>query len=373
MTPNQILQDIQQRASVTLNKSVITDDKIRERIDYVCRCMSNRAGVRLLMSCLLGKLDKPHVDPRKPYTEIKGTDSFSGRTYDERYLTKFINEYQLPVNQTTAFLTPTLRNINRPLTTDRELVGRPRALYVNTLELLEDVAKNHISAEDVLVETVRVLMVVRNETVARMNSLLKALRRTEGSLPLSSEAITTLISQHLACKNTSRLPVLIVAAAYKVVENRLSESILPLHSHNAADFQTGSLGDIEICLKGNNEVVTAYEMKMKRVTRNDINLAVEKITRSAHRIHNYIFITTDSIDPVCSEYAKTFYDKLDGTEIAILDCIGFLNYFLHFFHRIRKDYLNAYQDLVLSEPDSAVSQTLKEVFLALRQAAESGG
>ena len=44
---------------------------------------------------------------------------------------------------------------------------------------------------------------------------------------------------------------------------------------------------------------------------------------------------------------------------------------LHLFHRIRADYLNAYQELVLNEPDSAVSQTLKEAFLALRQAAES--
>jgi hypothetical protein len=33
--------------------------------------------------------------------------------------------------------------------------------------------------------------------------------------------------------------------------------------------------------------------------------------------------------------------------------------------------LNAYQVLVLAEPDSAVNQTLKEAFLALRQVAES--
>ena len=70
--------------------------------------------------------------------------------------------------------------------------------------------------------------------------------------------------------------------------------------------------------------------------------------------------------------AATGGEKTDGTEIAILDCIGFLRHFLHLFHRIRADYLNAYQTLVLNEPDSAVSQTLKEAFLALRQAAESG-
>jgi hypothetical protein len=372
MTPEEILQGIQQRAAATLNASVVTDPVIRERVDHVCRCTSNRAGVRLLMSCLLGKLDKPNVDPRKPYTELGGTDSFSGRTYDERYLTPFINEHRLPVNPTTAFLTPTLRNIDHPLTTDRELVGRPRDLYRKTLELLEDVAERRVAADVLFVETVRVLMLLRDEKLARMASLLEALKRIEGALPLSSEAIVTLISQHLACKNASRLPVLVIAAAYEVAGARLSESMLPLNPHNAADLQTGSLGDVEIHLMGEDSVVTAYEMKMKRVTQDDIDTAVAKIARAPDRIHNYLFVTTDAIDPIMAEYAAAFYEKTDGTELAILDCIGFLRHFLHLFHRIRADYLNAYQALVLNEPDSAISQTLKEAFLALRQAAESG-
>ena len=119
-------------------------------------------------------------------------------------------------------------------------------------------------------------------------------------------------------------------------------------------------------------VVTAYEMKMKRVTQDDIDTALTKIARASKQIHNYLFITTDTIDPIVAEYAAAFYEKTDGTEIAILDCIGFVRHFLHLFHRLRMDYLNAYQSLVLNEPDSAVSQTLKEAFLALRQAAESG-
>jgi hypothetical protein len=71
------------------------------------------------------------------------------------------------------------------------------------------------------------------------------------------------------------------------------------------------------------------------------------------------------------EYARSKYDETGGVEIAILDCIGFLRHFLHLFHRLRKDFLDHYQTLVLHEPDSAVSQGLKEAFLALRQAAES--
>jgi hypothetical protein len=372
MTPEAILRDILARATATLRDSVIHDPILRDGVDYVCRCTSNRAGARLLMACLLAKLDKPQVDPRQPYTEIGGAACFSGRTYDERYLTPFINQHRLPVNPTTAFLTPTLRNINFPLTTAWEPVGKPVNLYKKTVVLLTAVAEGQVAADVLLVEAVRVLLVLRDENLARMASLLRALERSEGALPLASEAIVTLIRQHLDCKNASRLPVLVVAAAYQAAGTRLAESMLPLNSHNAADLQTGALGDVEVCLMGENRVVTAYEMKQKRVTRDDIDTAALKIARAPHRIHNYLFITTDVIDPIVSEYAATFYEKTDGTEIAMLDCVGFLRHFLHLFHRLRSDYLNAYQALVLSEPDSAVSQSLKEAFLALRQAAESG-
>ena len=371
-TPDQILEKIYDRAESCQETTVILDRVIGERVDYVCRCTSNRAGVRLLMSCLLGKLDNPSVDPRNPYTEIPTGDCFSGRTYDERYITHFINKHRLPCNPTTAFLTPTLRNINRPLTTNIELVGRPRELYTTTLQLLENVALGQIDTELLFVEVVRILLNIRDEKLGRMASLLEALKRGEGALPLSSEAIVTLIEQHLACRNSSRLPVLVVSAAYQIAGDRLGERVLPLNSHNAADLQTGSIGDVEVCLVGDDNIVTAYEMKMKRVTIDDIDTAVAKIARASGKINNYIFITTDRIEPEITEYAAKFYEETGGTEIAILDCIGFLRHFLHLFHRLRTHYINAYQFLVLAEPDSAVNQTLKEAFLALRQTAESG-
>lgn len=372
MNPNDILKSVYEQAAGTLASSVIENEQIREKIEFVCKCLSNRSGVRLLMACMLGKLHNPAIDPRNPYTEIGGDDSFSGRTYDERYLTAFINKHHLPCNPTTAFLTPTLRNHAGSLTIQVELVGRPRELYKKTVELLDDVAEGRIAADLVLVEVIRFLLIMRDENQIRMASLLEAMKRNDGALPLSSEAIVTLLQQHLSCKNSSRLPVLVVAAAYQAGGVRIGEFHRPLLSHNAADLQTGSLGDIEVCLVDDQAVVTSYEMKMKRVTVEDIDAAATKIARSQNRIDNYIFITTDSIDRVVAEYAATFYEKTGGTEIAVLDCIGFIRHFLHFFHRVRTDFLNNYQTLVLSEPDSAVSQSLKEAFLVLRKAAEIG-
>lgn len=323
------------------------------------------------MACLLAKLDRPEVDPRKPYTEIGTDDCFSGRTYDERFLAHFITDNRLPCNSTTAFLTPTLRNQNSPLMPDIELIGRPREVYKFTLELLDLVARGKAKAEDVMVEAIRILIVMRDEKLGRMDELIAALNRGRGALPLSSEAIVTLLAQHLACKHSSRLPVLIVAAAYLAADVKLGETIRPLNAHNAADEQTGALGDVEVCLTNEDQIRTSYEMKSKKVLRDDIDRAIQKLAAHPHRIDNYVFITTDRIDEDIRDYALTMYEQSGGTEFVILDCLGFVRHFLHLFHRLRIEFLDAYQQLVLSEPDSAVSQPLKEAFLSLRQAAES--
>jgi hypothetical protein len=99
------------------------------------------------MSCLLAKIHKSNLDPRKPYTQIGTDDSFSGRTYDERYLTHFITEHNLPCNSTTAYLTPALRNIDSPLTKDIEIIGRPREMYSSTLRLLDEINKGSVTAK----------------------------------------------------------------------------------------------------------------------------------------------------------------------------------------------------------------------------------
>ena len=111
-------------------------------------------------------------------------------------------------------------------------------------------------------------------------------------------------------------------------------------------------------------------MKDKRVTKDDIDVALIKLKKAKSKIDNYIFITTDVIEDEVLEYAKSLYE-LTAIEFAILDCIGFIRHYLHFFHRTRISFLNIYQELVLKEPTSSVSQPLKEVFLALRRAAEA--
>ena len=369
-SPADILRSTYRRVSSDVTRPIVTIPDIAERIEVVGRSTSNRACVRVLLACSLAKSAHPEVDIRKPYTEIGGSDAFAGRSYDERYLQPFIIEHQLPCNPTTAFLTPAFRNRNITLTPDLNMVGRPPLVYKATLQLLSDVYEGKITAEDLLAETIRRLLIMRDEQLAIRNSLLADLRSSAGVLPLSSEDIITIIEQHLRSANASRLPVLVVAAAYEAAKDFLGERILPLEGHNAADKQTQSLGDVHITLIDDDEVVTVYEMKAKRVTRNDLDVALLKINQHK-KIDNFIIITTEEIDDQVRNYASSLYTQTGGIEFVVLDCLGFIRHFLHLFHRIRLQYLEEYQRLLLDEPDSAVRQTLKDLFLMLRLTAET--
>lgn len=368
-SPAEILEEHYQLALKNIGSSSIKSDNLRKQVEFICRCNANKAPIRFLMSCLLAKIDDPKVDIRKPYTEIDGKNTYSGRFYDERYVEAMVHKYKLPCNPTTAYLTPAFRNLDRVLTTDLALVGRPREVYEYALKILDAVHRKKETPQNLLQEIIRFLLIIKAEDENRMQQLLADLKQADDVLPLSSEEIVTLLIQHLSSKNSSRLPVLIVAAAYEAVNVKLGEVGLPLQAHNAADKQTGSIGDVEITLTNDDKIVTCYEMKDKRVTKNDIDVAIQKISKAKNKLDNYIFITTDIIEPDVLEYAKSLYEKT-GVEFAILDCIGFIRHYLHFFHRHRNLFLNVYQALVLAEPTSSVSQPLKEAFLALRRAAE---
>jgi hypothetical protein len=366
--PKEILTECFDEANVNLETSNIADETLKTKILTVCNNVSNKAPIRFLLSCLLAKQHNNSNDIRKPYTEIGGSDTFSGRHYDEAHLQPFLIEKQLPTNVTTAYLTPAFRNINRIVDKDIQLVGRPPIIYEYTKELIGKVYDGSLTPRQLMIEIFRNLINLKIKNEKRIVELKEDLNNGNILNELSSEQIINLLIQHLACKNSSRLPVLIVASAYESVKDLVGEKPMPLEAHNAADSQTGSIGDIVITLLADDKKVTSYEMKDKLVTQNDIDLALKKIADSKLDIDNYIFITTEKIDPEVQEYAVGVYETT-GIEMVILDCIGFIRHFLYFFHRYRTSFLDNYEALVLSEPTSSVGQALKEAFLSLKKAA----
>lgn len=353
-----------------LSESFIIDLDIRDKISDISTNSANRACVRFLISCLLAKIDNSKLDIRKPYTEIGSSDCYSGRVIDEKYVNPFIHEKNLPCNSTTAFLTPAFRNITSILLPDREMAGTPKRIYKYTLQILDDVENGRLSETAVLSEVLRDLINLKLEKDSRLSSLLKEVVSTKENKPLSSEQIVELIETHIKYPKSSRIPVLVVAAAYVASSEYLHEQSLPLEGHNAADKQTKSLGDIEVTLVNDENIVTCYEMKARSVSKEDVDDALKKVLERGTTLDNYIIVTTFPIEKEVLNYCRTLYDLTEGIEFMVLDCVTFLRHFLHFFHRIRINYLECYQNLLLAEPDSSVSQYLKEAFLSLRLAAE---
>lgn len=369
-TPDDILSEAFEAATANLEVSHVDNAEQRSQIEFICRNLQNRAGVRFLMACLLAKLHKPSLDIRMPYTEIGGDDCYSGRHYDETYISSFVEEHDLPCNATTAFLTPAFRNHEVMLSKNATLMGRPRKLYEYVLSLLDDVARKKISPQNLLREIVRLLVIRRNEQKLRMETLLANLQQSDPS-QLTVDAIANIVQQHLNQRHSSRLPVLAFHAIYRTIQTHLNERAIPLQPHNAADSQTKARGDIEIAVQESDEVITVYEMKTKEITRADVSQAFRKLVQSHSDIKQYLFITTKPVSDSAAEEIYKVNEQQYGVESAALDCVSFVRYFLHLFYQQRLVFLDAYQDLVLSEPESGVRHPLKEVLLTLRQAAET--
>ena len=363
-----ILESAYQNAMASQgDRPLVSDHDIASKIMSVCECNSNKAPIRYLITALLAKIVDNSIDTRQPYPKL-GENSFAGRNIDETIVQPFIHKYALPCNDTTAFLTPAFRTIETALTKSSFEKCRPAYVYYDMMDILDYVESHAKKSKNILTQLLRDLIDIKkrtDETLVQMISQLSTQKKHE----LSSEEITTLLIQHLQCKGSSRLPVLMFAAAYLSVQHLIQEKAKPLLAHNAADKQTGAIGDVEITLTNEDRTVTCYEMKKKQVTTDDIFVCIEKIGKLKSKPDNYIIITTEAITKEVKDLALSIYDKV-GVEIAVLDCIGFINHFLHFFHRYRTAFLNNYQKLVLEEPNSSVSQPLKEAFLSLRKVAE---
>ena len=158
------------------DNSFVNDEEIYEKVKTVCNNIRIKAPIRFLLSCCAAKIDNPKVDIRKPYTEISEEDSFSGRSYDEKYIQEIIEEFDLPCNSTTAYLTPAFRNRNTIMMPDTELVGRNPELYKTTLELLNLVYNETIKPEQLFKEILHQLFIIRNQNANRIEQLIKSLK-----------------------------------------------------------------------------------------------------------------------------------------------------------------------------------------------------
>ena len=104
------------------------------------------------------------------------------------------------------------------------------------------------------------------------------------------------------------------------------------------------------------------------VTIRNLNDATLKLSKRANRIENLVIITANNICPEVADYAVTLHETTGGTEAVVLNCCDFIMHFIYVFQQRRTEFLDTYESLWLSQPDSYVGSASKDVFLALRRA-----
>lgn len=194
--------------------------------------------------------------------------------------------------------------------------------------------------------------------------MIQSIRAHEAALPPSEECVIGLVENLFRCPGAAPLRHLAVVALIQVIARR---STRPGRCRANVGAERSEVNQVEC--SDPDRGTTLYHHAPTVVTRVAIDEVLDSLANETDKPAHVLFVTTDPIDLTVREYAAGVYQRTGGIEFAILDCLGFVRHFLHLFHRHRGAFLDAYQALVLGEPDSAVSFALKQAFLALRQAA----
>jgi len=228
----------------------------QEMLATVIRYSESAKGVlTVLFTSLVYKVFHPKQDIRNHQDGIK--NGYSGRTFDNRYITPFLKECKFPAMAESGWLTRSLEQ-KVPYNFDYPGAISPAELKASFLNLLNKVEIEEANCEQYLSYILQGLVIKRNK------------QKIDLAKPaaLSINTILNLLEQHFYSPYTadgaSRLPTL---AFYAIYQCLLSEAkrfqgkvLLPLESHTSADSQSGRIGDIEV-VDGQGRQFEAVEIK----------------------------------------------------------------------------------------------------------------
>lgn len=160
---------------------------------------------------------------------------------------------------------------------------------------------------------------------------------------------------------SAMLPGLAIVSIFNVTEDVFS-------TKTNFDKLTDVIDSIESTQLSHDHIVAVYLVMRYVVTIGNLDDATVKPSKRANRIENLAIIAANNICPEVADYAVTLHETTGGTEVVILNCCDFIMHFIYVFQQRRTEFLDTYESLWLSQPDSSVGSASKDVFLALRRA-----
>ena len=290
---NEVLNSVYTRALEATSVNDMTTGLPEEASSYinllVSRAESNKGLIAVLTTLLVYKIVYPEQDIR--YHQAHLPNGFAGRGVDQNYITPFMKKVSFPAMSESGWLT---RSLEQSHPYDLDYPGRitPNSLKNAFLNIVNQVQVLGLSAEEVLLYFFKLLIKQRDDLnieLAKPHSL-------------SISKIIRLLEKHFtyrySCAGASRLPTLAIYAAYQCMMGqvaRFNDKILcPIEAHNAADLQSGCIGDIEV----DNENGSAFEgVEVKheiQITSQLVADAYEKF--KIFNTDRYYLLTTANMD-----------------------------------------------------------------------------
>lgn len=331
---------------------------IKDNLDIVLDYSEKRKGViTVLFTSLIYKSLFPEQDVRKHQSQMEG--GYSGRTFDTKFITPFLQNKNFPAPSETGWLTRSLET-NSPYFIDYKPNITPKSLKTAFLEILDQTSNEQLSKESSYY-IIQGLIVQRNSQEINLAK--------PANLPIS--VIIRLLKTHFdspyTSEGASRLPVLALYAVYQCLMNEAKrfrgKELLSIESHTSADSRSGRIGDIDIVDETGKEF-EAVEVKFGiPITAQLIRGSFEKFKTT--QVKRYYLLSTANIDNKDKQNIEKEIERIiniHGCNVIANGLIHSLNYYLRLISDT-SEFISNYVDLV--EEDGALKFEHKQQWNAI--------
>jgi len=303
---------------------------------------NGRGVVLTLAAC---KAAHKRLDPRAHKDEHKG--GFNARGIDTDVVVLFLRENALPHAAESHWLTQIFSG--GPYRLDTILRTVPRKAGKLVPQIVCALHKDGTPATARAVVRIILARLIEERNLSRI-----ALTKPKG---LTIECVIGLLRMHFSRKYRSGAPRLPQIALYAMYQSLLAScarykdmELLPLERLKTANRKAGSVGDIDVLLKG--RPVEAVEIKHELpISKRFVSDAIEKI-KSAD-VKRYYLLSTGGVDgnhlTEINDMCRRFY-RANGCEIIVNGIYETLSYYLRLLG-LTDEFLANYVDLISADDD----------------------
>ena len=317
---------------------------IKDSLETIINYSEKRKGViTVLFTSMIYKSLFPEQDVRKHQSQMDG--GYSGRTFDTKYITPFLQSKNFPAPSETGWLTRSLET-NSPYFIDYKPNITPKILKSAFLQILDEVNNDKLAKNSAI-------FLIQGLIVQRNNQQIDLAKPAD--LPIS--IIIKLLKAHFdsdyASEGASRLPVLALYAVYQCLTNEAKrfegKKLLSIESHTSADSRSGRIGDVDI-VDENGREFEAVEVKFGiPITAQLIRVSFEKFKTT--QVKRYYLLSTENIDQNDIDNINIEIDKIKnihGCNVIANGLIHSLNYYLRLISET-SEFISNYVNLVESD------------------------